>query len=208
MKKILCTIIVLSMIISTAACSNRTSTLDENRRGSTNERPLNNGNVGRISSANTPYKDGTYNAMGDRRPNGNETATVVIKDGNISNVTLGSLDKNGSRIVYNNGSGAGNNVSGMDDTLGISNRNIGYNTGHNTTSDNVRSAPNSDTINKNNNTLTTTPSISLDQLRIDLANAIVQYQTTNITVNTNSEYDVVVNNWRLAVRRALDQSEK
>jgi uncharacterized protein with FMN-binding domain len=208
MKKILSTIIVLSIIISFVGCSNKNSTLDGNRGSSINESPSNNGNVGRISSANTPYKDGTYNAMGDTRPNGNETATVVIKDGNISNVTLGSIDKNGNRIVYNNGSGAGNNVPGIDDALGGSNRNNGYNTGHNTTSDNVRSTPNSDTINKNNNTLTTTPSISLDQLRIDLANAIVQYQTTNITVNTNNEYDVVLNNWRLAVRRALDQSEK
>lgn len=208
MKKIMETLIVFSMVLSTVACSTKNSTVDETKNNSTNQSSSNKGNIGKISSANTPYKDGTYNGLGDKRPNGNETATVVIKDGRIYNVTLGSLDKNDNRIVYNNGSGAGNNVSGMDDALGSSNRNIGYNTGHNTASDNIKGNPNSETNNINNNTLTTTPSASLDQLRIDLANAIVQYQTTNITVNTNKEYDEVMNNWRLAVRRALDQSEK
>lgn len=207
MKKIMAILIVFSMVISTAACSTKNSTVDETKN-STNQGSLNKRNVGSISSANTPYKDGTYNGLGDKRTNGNETATVVIRNGIIYNVTLGSLDKNGNKIIYNNGSGAGNNVSGMDDALGSSNRNIGYNTGHNTTSDNIKSNPNSETSNINNNTLTTTPSVTLDQLRIDLANAIVQYQTTNITVNTNKEYDEVMNNWRLAVRRALDQSEK
>ncbi|MDF2987175.1 MAG: hypothetical protein K0R50_2685 [Eubacterium sp.] len=56
---------------------------------------------GKATPTKTVMKDGTYDAKGDPWENGEEEATVVIKDGKISQVTLKRLDKTGKEVDYN-----------------------------------------------------------------------------------------------------------
>lgn len=60
---------------------------------------------GSDTSTGAMYKDGTYTAAGDPWQFGSEDATVVIKDGKISEVTLRRLDTNGKEVNYDDWQG-------------------------------------------------------------------------------------------------------
>ncbi|MBZ4644619.1 MAG: hypothetical protein JG777_108 [Clostridia bacterium] len=53
----------------------------------------------------TSYKDGTYTADGDKWQYGNENATVVIKDGKMTDITLRRLDIEGKEVNYDEWAG-------------------------------------------------------------------------------------------------------
>lgn len=176
--------------------NNRTSTAD-NSQGARTGYNTNQGNVqgpgtGTASGAATgTYKDGTYTAYGDNTPVGNHVATVYIKDGRISNVTLDYADKRGNITTGNNMSAnVGNTTGSMQygGTTGNGNTTVGMNntaTGGNTSG---------------------TYHSSGSDGRAAMASYIVQNQTYE--VNVPGQGSVALNNWKLAVRRALDQAKK
>ncbi|MEG6567380.1 FMN-binding protein [Thermoanaerobacterium saccharolyticum] len=51
------------------------------------------------------YKDGTYTGAGPKWSEGSEDATVVIKNGKITSITLRRLDKSGKEINYDKWTG-------------------------------------------------------------------------------------------------------
>ncbi|MGL4774334.1 MAG: FMN-binding protein [Clostridium sp.] len=60
---------------------------------------------GDSDTSTTGYKDGTYTAAADPWDFGSEDATVVIKDGKITEVTLRRLDKEGKEVNYDDWQG-------------------------------------------------------------------------------------------------------
>lgn len=58
------------------------------------------------------YKDGTYTGAGSKWSKGSEDATVVIKGGKITNITLRRLDTSGKEIDYNKWTGQKDPKSG------------------------------------------------------------------------------------------------
>lgn len=56
-------------------------------------------------TAVTKYKDGTYTALSDKWKYGQESATVTIKGGKITYVTLKRLDTTGKEVNYNDWTG-------------------------------------------------------------------------------------------------------
>lgn len=49
----------------------------------------------------TTYKNGVYEAIGDKWEYGNEKAVVTIEGDKITNIDLKRLDKNGNEVDYN-----------------------------------------------------------------------------------------------------------
>lgn len=60
---------------------------------------------GRKQVTHGRYKDGIYTEEGNERDNGNENATVVIKNGNIVKITLRRLDNIGREVEYEDWTG-------------------------------------------------------------------------------------------------------
>lgn len=56
-------------------------------------------------TAAAKYKDGTYTGAGPKWSHGSEDATVVIKGGKITDITLRRLDTSGKEVNYNQWTG-------------------------------------------------------------------------------------------------------
>lgn len=66
---------------------------------------------------------------------------------------------------------------------------------------------NTGTTTNNTGTATSTgTSTTLAQARKDLTNAMIQQQTWNVNIKTNVD-PTIINNWKLAVRRAIDKAQ-
>lgn len=107
------------------------------------------------------YKDGEYRGEGNPWEYGAEDATVVIKDGKITDITLRRLDKEGNEVNYNDWTGEEKNG---------------------------KTYPN------------------LKQYRMDLAKEMVDKQTYE--VDSISGATVSSDNWKMAVKRALEKAEQ
>lgn len=112
------------------------------------------------TSTSSMYKDGTYTASADPWQFGSEDATVVIKDGKITEVTLRRLDSNDKEVNYDDWQGQ--TVDG-------------------------KTYPN------------------LKQYRVDMAEAIINNQNTNVEAISGAT--VSTNNWKVAVDRALEKAK-
>jgi uncharacterized protein with FMN-binding domain len=139
-------------------------------------------NVGYNTNIGTPsenYRDGAYTGYGNMTPTGNQAATVYIKGGRITNVTLDFTDTRGHKIYTFGGANANTMISN------------GLITGTGNQTDNRTSA---------------VGLIGVTADRVNLANAIIQNQTYNVSISGNNT--ILINNWKLAVRRALDQAKR
>lgn len=146
-------ILTLVLVLIFTACANRNQ----------NQGAVPNNNTGMATGTGTDrgvLKNGTYEGKGDKWEFGDESATVIVSEGKMSQVTLRRLDTTGQEVNYDEWTG----------------EKVG---------DQVR--PN------------------LKQFRQDLANAIIQKQST--AVDDIAGATVSSKNWKIAVDRALEQAE-
>lgn len=111
MKKIATLVITALVVSSLSGCANRST--DYGNRNNMN-RGTNQGTAqGTRTGYGTnqgAYKDGIYTGEGDRGANGNQTATVVISGGRITDITLRTVDAQGR---YTTGTGTVGRTTGM-----------------------------------------------------------------------------------------------
>ena len=150
MKKGIVLILTLTLIFTFTACANNNQ----------NQGTTPNTNTGQDGTDKGALKNGTYEGKGDKWEYGDESATVIVSEGKISQVTLRRLDTAGEEVNYDEWTGE--KFEGQD-------------------------RPN------------------LKQFRQDLANAIIQKQSTAVDDITGAT--VSSKNWKIAVDRALEQAE-
>lgn len=119
MKRIFAVILVIAVILSITACSNKKepgeSTVTKSDASKSpskaSQTPATKSPSSQSPSSKSPsskspesvlkFKDGTYDEKGDPWAQGQEEAIVIVKDGKISSVTLMRLDKSGKEVDYN-----------------------------------------------------------------------------------------------------------
>lgn len=119
MKKLTSILLSLFIILSLSACGNQSNPPAENKtnpdassnKDNTNNNTANNQNntnnnagTGTTGTA-ANYKDGTYDAMGDKWEHGQESAVVTIEKGKITKVDLKRLDTAGKEVNYDEWTG-------------------------------------------------------------------------------------------------------
>ena len=196
MKKLLSLALAAALSLSLSACAGRNDGMYERTRVRNNtgidvERLAqpNNNNV------NYNYRDGVYTGYGNSNAGGNEMATVTIRNGRITDIKLMSVNGQGGT---NNTTGAGTNYqerSGYGLTPGtITNRPVGGGT--------------HDTIeNGGGGIIGGTAGNVIDGARTRLVTSMLQEQRYDVDIE-NNDVNVTgrVNNWKIAVSRALDQA--
>ncbi|ADL69724.1 FMN-binding protein [Thermoanaerobacterium thermosaccharolyticum] len=90
-KKILSIILILIFVLSLVSCKTTTKSSTQKPKPQTTPK--------------TSYKDGTYTGAGPKWSKGSENATVVIKGGKITSITLRRLDNSGKEINYDKWTG-------------------------------------------------------------------------------------------------------
>lgn len=101
MKKILSFLLILLLIVSMAACAPAEDEDPDN--GNVDDdtgTPGNGDDTGDDEVEEGQYKDGTYEALGDKWDYGQESATIVIANGEITEVTLKRLTTEGQEVDY------------------------------------------------------------------------------------------------------------
>lgn len=232
MKKVVSLLAAATVTFSLSACMARNPGnvgMDDRNNGVNNGVANQGGIAGQNMSANDfgnagrNYKDGVYTGVGEPHDKGNERATVTVRNGRIVDIALVSLDTYGEvkddNVADNMGNTAGNN--GTNRTLdtgrnpSINDTNIG-NAGAITDTGDNRALNNATEGNPNrvdagnigasrdiNNALGNT----MGQIRTNLTNAIIQGQNHDVNIgNNDANMATPINNWKLAVRRALDQA--
>lgn len=157
MKKILCFLLTFFLIIPAASCSKKITQPTPAPAPGT---PGTNQTTTPGPVVTTTYRDGTYTGTGDRWEKGYENATITIKDGKITNITLRRLQPDGKEVDYNQWTGK---------TI------------------NGKTYPN------------------LKDYRVEMAKRMIDKQSPD--VDTISGATTTTNNWKVAVRRALDQAK-
>jgi hypothetical protein len=183
MKRIIYSLFILTISLVFAACAQRNT--DYIRQSEDNIQ------IGRTQVyLDTPkivsYIDGTYTAQGDLTDEGNQVATVSIKNGKIDGVTLYSVNRNNDNFsaVGNTQAEKTNNPTGVRGTS--VNNPVGG------------TAEGSKLLSSTENTS--------NDIRKKLANSILQKQSYDVSVSSDNPQ--MVNNWKLAVKRALTEASK
>ena len=218
MKKILS----ITLLLSSCAMGNRRIN-DRNRvgiNGDINTRRISESND--ITNRNVNYGDGVYTGYGDAYGNGNEMAVVEIRDGRIANINLYNIKQQGrtsnASIAGGTGqtgtgpAGAGTKIDNQTGTdVGARNETItDYkftpgNMGINTPGNTVGNATGNAIVGRN--TTGTPVGAALDGVRTNLTNMMIRDQRYDVNItNTDVNLASTINNWKLAVRRALDQA--
>lgn len=213
MKKVASIIATALITCSLSACGNRntayrTPGIDQGRANINIDQR---NNVGVDTAA---FKDGVYLGEGNKTSQENHAAIVTVRNGRITNVVLKTLDSQGKEITTRSSSNFNiadiNNTTiggttGIDATRGTTpgitppgprTNNIA----NDTTNNNITN--NNTTNNITNNTANTALTHS-ERVRQDLANAIVSQQTNNVAISNVGNETFAVDNWKLAVSRAL-----
>lgn len=223
MKKLMSAAVAAVLTLSLSACRADNTAIENRNNGITNDgtnpgtaaglENRNNGvnggiNLGRTTGAednaagNTDipganYKDGAYIGFGNGHVNGNEKAIVVVRNGRVADIYLSSVSQqeanedgnvadDGDRAERDTGSGAENEG--------------GY-----------RNQPGAGVIpgTRPGVAIGNTAGHELDNVRSNLVNAMIQNQSANVNVTTNNNIpQSTINNWKLAVSRALDQARR
>lgn len=153
-----------------------------------NQRVTGNSNALR-NTPGTTTDDMTGNTTGDRT--GDVTGNIVTNPpasvprdttGNLTGTTITNPQANIPRNITGNITGNGRtNISGIGGTMGS---NIGINTGTNI-------------------------GTTLDVVKTRLVNMMIQRQSYDVNItNNDASLTGTINNWKLAVRRALDQARR
>jgi uncharacterized protein with FMN-binding domain len=215
MKKVLHLVLAAAITLSLSACT------PGNNRGNNKVGVGNNTgtDVRRLSQQNNfnnaTYRDGVYTGYGNAHRNGNEMATITIQNGRIANVALGSTgQQGGTNNTTGTGTGAETNPdNGLNSGTApgtVSDRTIGpgYSTRTGSVTDNITdtgtgtgAGPGGIGVAGNG------AANGINGIRTRLASAMVQSQTYNVTIdNTDTTLVSSINNWKLAVQRALEQA--
>jgi uncharacterized protein with FMN-binding domain len=132
------------------------------------------------------YKDGTYTGHSDMTPYGRQVATVTISGGRIVGVTLSSVDNNND------------NYYSVKDNPSSTINTAGSRRGDATNNPVGGVAQGSAILGRTNQ--------DNSDVRKTLADSVIQSQTYNIDISSNNPE--AVNNWKTAVKRALEQAQK
>ncbi|WML34872.1 hypothetical protein [Clostridium sp. OS1-26] len=192
MKKVVSIIATALITCSLSACGNKNTA---NRTPGTTQGGTNINLTQPIGAA--AFKDGVYLGEGNKTSQENHAAIVTVWNGKINNVVLKTLDNQGKEITTRssyNFSTAGTNTT----TTGRST--VTGTTNVTTSGVSPSGAPTTGSKNGIPNNATLTHS---ERVRQDLANAIVSQQTYNVTINNVGNDTFAVDNWKLAVSRAL-----
>lgn len=203
MKKIASIVAAALMTCSISACGNRNTAYrtPTTQQGKTNF-GMNQGNYNAGVGNTVAFKDGVYLGEGNRTSRGNEAAIIRVTGGRITDVTLKTLDAQG-REIYTNGTPGNANGVGANTAGGTT---VGNTTGVNPNTGRTGGTTNGAITGGSTGRTTTTT--NLDRVTSNLANAVVSQQTHNVTVNNPGTDASSVNNWKLAVSRALESARK
>lgn len=106
MKK-LCIALSLVLSLSLFGCGNDSTEKKDNQQGTTTDTTDKNKDTtdGTDKGTAGSLKDGTYEATADAWDYGQESATVTIKDGKITDIDLKRLTKDGAEVNYDEWTG-------------------------------------------------------------------------------------------------------
>lgn len=195
MKKVASIVATALITCSLSACGNRNAAYRApgTTQGGTNinlNQPI----------GTAALKDGVYLGEGNKTSQENHAAVVTVRNGRITNVVLKTLDNQGKEITTR---------STSDFTTGsTTNTGIGGTTGidatRGTTPEITSPGPRTGTTTYGpTNTTTGTALTHSERVRRDLANAIISQQTYNVNISNVGNDTFAVDNWKLAVSRAL-----
>jgi hypothetical protein len=209
MKKMMSAVVVALVILSLTGCrANNKGMNDSANQGNTSGIENRNngvtdggGNIGRASGTDNygnaagNYKDGAYIGFGNGHDNGIEKAIVMIRSGKIVDIYLTTVSQQDAPN-FGNAANAGNNNEvglssgavdeGKTNTLPGSGTNPGTGAGA---------------------AIGNTTGHELGGVKSELANAMIQNQRADVTISNNdSNARNSVENWKLAVSRALNQA--
>lgn len=201
MKKIASVVAAALITCSISACGNRNTAYrtPSTNQGGTNI-GMNQGNYNAGVGNTVAFKDGVYLGEGNRTSMGNQAAIVTVSGGRITDVVLKTLDAQG-REVYSQGANVGTNTGRVNNTTGTT---IKSGTPAGTTTDGTVG----NTITNGANTVRDTVTSSIERVRRDLSGAVVSQQTHNVTINSTGSDTAAVNNWKLAISKALETARK
>lgn len=212
MKKTISISLAAVLSLSISACTPKTSTNPPGTPGTTS------------GTTTRSLKNGTYTGQGNKTASGNEIATVTISGGKITNITLRRVDANGKEIPITNTTTTPGTTSGITQTTPGTNQNMnaaGGSTPGTAAGNTLGSTPGttsgttSGTTNVTPGT-TTTPgttsgvaqqtTVNYYDVRNSLMSAMMKAQSYNVNITAPSAASATIANWKLAVRRALDQA--
>lgn len=241
MKKVAGLVLAALLVSNLSACTNRYTTPRNNttniNKGTTQGTRTGYGvpNTGTTQGVNQRFRDGVYTGIGDAGTQGNQTATITITNGKITNVDLETVNPQGTTTGTNGttitpgartygtpGATTGGMAGGMTGTYpNTTQGNTGYATGNNVGSygyNNGNGYNNGATNNgagrtygyagNTNSTVnkgTTNGYADYDRIRRDIASAIISRQNFDINLGQN-DGNSLARNWRLASQRALDKA--
>lgn len=213
MKKSICLVCTALVVCSLCGCASNNEALRNNES-----------NVTQKAAAN--LKDGAYVGEGDTATNGiKQVATVIVSGGKITSVKLKNVDATGTELsdsIVNSSSG-GNNIKYSTNGGTTVNKMPQNPSGNGTVGNTIENVPENKNkagtskaapVNPNNGVANSRPGHTVGALTAELiaesrkalSNAIVQKQSTNVTVKAGDSN--MISNWKLAVDRALTKARK
>lgn len=190
-------ILILSSLVG---CGNRNAALGNRSINQSINQGTKQGNY------TTALRDGVYLGAGDRTSSGNQAAIVTVKGGKITDVVLKSIDVQGREIISGRTAGGttGGTTSGAIGGTAGGNMN-GTQGGTSNGNANRNVAPGGTTSGSTGGGST---AATVDQIRRDLASAMVQKQSYDVSVGGANMASSTVNNWILAARRAIESAKR
>jgi hypothetical protein len=192
------------MLGSIVGCGNRNTALENRNINQSINQGTNQRNY------TTALRDGVYLGAGNRSTNGNQAAIVTVKGGKITDVALKSIDAEGREINQDRtitgttgGNTVGNAVGNTGGTLGgdMNGTQGGTSNGNMNRNDAVGGTVGGTTGGGST-------AATVDQIRRDLASAMVQKQNYDVKVGGDNMASSTINNWILAARRAIESARR
>lgn len=211
-------LVLTALLISTATgCSNRNTAM-RNQGTTTNQGTTQGTRTGYTTGVTqVSYHDGVYSGLGDTSTYGTQTASVAVKGGRITTINLGTFDNRGNRMIpptmgaitgITNGGTGNSSSSGMSYGTGnASGPGMNYRTGSSLNygvGGGSLGSGNTGTTTGGANSTTSTSVPDYQTVRSQLITAMLNAQSYNVSINQPNT--VVTQNWKLAVRRALDKA--
>lgn len=236
MKKLLSLAIAFTAALSLSACNVGNNRINDRNRvgyyGGIGTRRLSQENI--VNDTNSSYRDGIYTGYGDDHANGNERAIVEIRNGRIADIHLARVNnttRTGITTQTTPGTVIDNQMgTGIGTRTGTVNQPILRNTPGNTTNympgtttgdwtQNIDGSAAGNTgipanIPRNVGTNINiagggTAQTTLDEVRTNLANMMIRNQSYDVNItNNDTTLSGTISNWKLAVRRALNQARR
>lgn len=210
--------------LSITACANRNTALNNpnGTTGDSNVTPI----TQRYSAPNYSqigtYNDGVFKGEGVRVNNVLETAVVTIRDGLIDNIELSSVNITGDNqenvITGTDTNNTGNVIVAPTPVI-----TPGTYTNNGTT---IAPGVTPGTITDNGNIATpgvtpgtitgagagtnntTTGSPALEEAKKQLINNVINQQTADINITADGPTKATIDNWKIAIQKALDKASK